>query len=544
MWARAWRHGAPVLTGRHGLVVEGPHGGSVQLASVWCHDRRERYRRSSGRERAVRRLGERSLPMTASRAITYTGQMVRPSLKATLIILAAVALAGSSGFCITIAEQEKLTATDSGPKVFAHYFPPYPISLDNAPPNRDYYASEYLRIDGEGGNYASVGGLLRDRPLGRAPLADPDFRLADMRTEVRQAKAAGIDGFTLNIMSLYGSNWRACVNLMKAADDIGGFEIVPNLDVSAEMADKAPDAIATRLAQLYAHPSAAQVDGGYMLSSFAAEARSPEWWTQLETALARHGYPTKLIAVFLNPSDANFSAFAPIVYGYGYWGARTPISVGHQRNLAQKAHEMGRKWMEPVAFQDARPRARLYAEAGNSELLRRSWSRAISQHADYVQMVTWNDYSESTSFAPSMAHGRTLLDANRLYLEWFKSGAKPAITTDHLFLTHRRHPYAARTTSGIMVMKPTLDGSAMAARDTVEALVYLTAPAQVSITVGGVTREYSRPAGISAVTVPLRAGSVSAKVIRGSRTVDNAISRKRVTVTPYVQDMQYWAAGN
>jgi len=93
-------------------------------------------------------------------------------------------------------------------------------------------------------------------------------------------------------------------------------------------------------------------------------------------------------------------------------------------------------------------------------------------------------------------------------------------------------------------MKPTLDGSAMAPRDTVEALVYLTAPAQVSITDGGVTRTYSRPAGISAVTVPLGAGSVSAKVIRGSRTVDTAVSPRHVTNTPYVQDMQYWAAGN
>ncbi|MGI8626732.1 MAG: endo-1,3-alpha-glucanase family glycosylhydrolase [Geodermatophilaceae bacterium] len=364
--------------------------------------------------------------------------------------------------------------------------------------------------------------------MGRAPLRDTDYRLADMRTEVRQAKAAGIDGFTVNIMSLHGRNWTACVNLMKAADDIGGFAIVPNLDVSADMAGRAPDTIATSLAQLYAYPSAEQVDGGYMLSSFDAEARSPEWWTRVTTPLARHGYRTKFIAVLLNPSDANFTAFAPIVYGYGWWGARTPVSVDHQRNLAQKAHEMGRKWMEPVAFQDTRPQARQYAEAGNSELLRRSWGRAISQHADYVQMVTWNDYSESTSFAPSMAHGRTLLDANRLYLEWYKSDVKPAITTDHIFLTHRTHPYAARTTSGIVVMKPTLDGSAMAPRDTVEALVYLTAPAQVSITDGGVTRTYSRPAGISAVTVPLGAGSVSAKVIRGSRTVDTAVSPRHV----------------
>ncbi len=40
------------------------------------------------------------------------------------------------------------------------------------------------------------------------------------------------------------------------------------------------------------------------------------------------------------------------------------------------------------------------------------------------------------------------------------------------------------------------------------------------------------------------AGSVSAKVIRGSRTVDTAVSPRHVTNTPYVQNMQYLAAGD
>ena len=461
-----------------------------------------------------------------------------------MILVAAVVLAGLNVFCIVIAGEEEATIAGSGPRVFAHYFPPFPISLDNAPPDRDYYAENYLKVNGERGKYAAVGGLLRDRPLGRAPLSDADFRLADMQTEVRQAKAAGIDGFTLNIMSLYGPNWAAGINLMKAAEEVGGFTVAPNLDVSANMADEAPDAIAARLSKLYAYASAEKADGGYLLSSFAAEAQSPTWWTQVTAGLAERGYGVKFIAIFLNPSDANFTAFASIVYGYGWWGARTPISVDHSGNLAQKAHEMGRKWMEPVVFQDARPQSRRYAEAGNTELLRRTWSKAITQHADYVQMVTWNDYSESTSFAPSTAHGQTLLNMNRLYLDWYKFDAKPTITTDHLFLTHRIHPYAAQATSGIMVMKPTLDGTVMAPRDTVEALVYLTAAAQVSITVGGVTRTHLQPAGISALTVPLRAGSVSAKVTRGSRTVDTAISHKTVTDTPYVQDMQYWATGD
>ncbi|SCE09881.1 hypothetical protein GA0115252_13041, partial [Streptomyces sp. DfronAA-171] len=52
----------------------------------------------------------------------------------------------------------------SGKKVYAHYFTPYPLSLDNQAPGADYYARNYLRPEGESGKHAAYGGLLRDRP--------------------------------------------------------------------------------------------------------------------------------------------------------------------------------------------------------------------------------------------------------------------------------------------------------------------------------------------------------------------------------------------
>ena len=141
--------------------------------------------------------------------------------------------------------------------MFAHYFPPYPISIDNQPAASDYYSDNYLTIEGEGGKHAAYGGWLRDRPLPRDPIPVADWRVEDLRTEVRQAKAAGIDGFTVNILSLSGSNWTASVNLMRAADDVGGFTIVPNVDATASIASESPAAIASGLAQLYEYSSAA-----------------------------------------------------------------------------------------------------------------------------------------------------------------------------------------------------------------------------------------------------------------------------------------------
>ncbi len=60
------------------------------------------------------------------------------------------------------------TLRSSAHKVFAHYFTPYPISLDNQDGASDYYARNYLTAGGESGKHAAYGGLLRDRPQPRA----------------------------------------------------------------------------------------------------------------------------------------------------------------------------------------------------------------------------------------------------------------------------------------------------------------------------------------------------------------------------------------
>src|SRR5689334_9179654 len=85
-----------------------------------------------------------------------------------------------------------LSTEPSGKRVFAHYMPNFPVSIDNKPAATDYYTAEYLNPTGEGGRHSSYGGYLMDRPLPRAPLADPDWRNLDLRSEISQAKSVGI----------------------------------------------------------------------------------------------------------------------------------------------------------------------------------------------------------------------------------------------------------------------------------------------------------------------------------------------------------------
>jgi hypothetical protein len=47
-------------------------------------------------------------------------------------------------------------------KVFAHFFSPFPISIDNKAPDQDYYARNYLQPQGENGKFNKSGGYIRE----------------------------------------------------------------------------------------------------------------------------------------------------------------------------------------------------------------------------------------------------------------------------------------------------------------------------------------------------------------------------------------------
>ncbi|WP_448316884.1 glycoside hydrolase family 71 protein [Streptomyces sp. CO7] len=430
---------------------------------------------------------------------------------------------------------ERLRSSDR--LVFAHYFTPYPLSLDNRPADEDYYARNYLAADGESGKHAAYGGLLRDRPLPVEP-ASGDWRSAHYRQEVRTAVAAGIDGFSVDLLSLEGPNWERVQLLMRAArEEDPGFRIMLMPDMKSLDAD--PATLARALAELGAAPNAHRLDDGRLVvSPFKAEEKPAGWWREvLDTLRTRHGVRTAFVPVFLDLTS-HADEFAPLAHGFSTWGSRSHTTLGHYSEHAELARRHGKLWMQPVAVQDARPNQGVYDEAGNTETLRGSWNHAIEDGADWVQLTTWNDYSESTQFAPSSHNGHTYLDVSSYYLARFKTGSWPRVVRDTVYLTHRVQPHDARAAGQPEPMRPR-PGSAPA-RDTVEVLTFLARPGAVDVTVGDLHERFTMEAGVRAELLPLRPGRTAAEVTRGGRTTTEAVTRFAVTTSPEVQDLQYY----
>ncbi len=444
------------------------------------------------------------------------------------------------------------TLRSSPKKVFAHWVPTLPVSLDNQDPASDYYKRNYLTPTGEGGKHAAYGGFLRDRPLGRAPLSG-DWRLQDMQREVRQAISSGLDGFSVVIYNTTPGNrsWENVKLMMQAAASVDpGFKIVIQPDMSGTPGKLDAASLARSMAQLANYSSAYRLgDGRTVISPFLAEKHSAAWWSNFLSILRNtHGRSVAFWPMFLN-EQTNATAFAPITYGMGNWGSRNPAwtnpnitySTGPMGRVA-KIHALGDKWMQPVSVQDERPRSGIFDEAGNTQVLRNTWEIARRSNSAAVQLNTWSDYPEGSQMAPSAKNGWSFLDISAYYMTWYKTGTRPRIVRDTVYLTHRTQPWAAKPTFPQTKLMSLRGGTP--ARNTIEALTFLTAPGTVTITAGSRTHTCSQDAGVDVCTVPLSTGTVSAKVTRSGSTVAKVTSPHKVTSTPYVQDLHYVAVSS
>lgn len=409
----------------------------------------------------------------------------------------------------------------------AHYFPPFPLQLTTAAYPNDYYAIQYLLPTGEGGKHAAYGGLLRDRPTPPGPLTG-DWALNNARTEVRQARTAHLDGWLVDILTptTDGSNNNSRYGnaAFAAAAAEGGFCAIPMLDMySASVKALSASAMAAVIHHYLSYGSAyVDADGFHHVSAFLAEAWTPgQWQAALDVTEKTYGYKIKFVPCFNNYNAISGGTYDGVAAGYALWGNRSPATnpVSTAVSRGNAIHARGKLWVQPVSFQDVRPREGIYDEAANTENLRATVECAIASKADWIQVTTWNDYSEGTQAAPSRDHGTAVLDLLGMHIHKIKHGAFPPIDHDRLILTHRKHFHADTQTyvppGGVSAIKyMALRSGSTPARNTLEVAAILTAPGTLTIRSGSSTTTRDAPAGYSFHLVPLQPGTQSATLER------------------------------
>ena len=281
-------------------------------------------------------------------------------------------------------------------------------------------------------------------------------------------------------------------------------------------------------------------DGRILFSAFNAELRTVSFWSQLISELSSEGVNAVFIPTFLN--YAYYTSYASVCYGASFWGTSIPDYMAGKEQVITDAHALGLKYMFPINLPQYRPKSHITWEAQNSLTFRNCWMAAINGEADLVQIVTWNDYSESSQLSPytdqylGLAYGNGYYELNKYYAAWFKTGIEPEYI-EKLFWFHRKqfsnspHPNQANNTS--FQSDP--------ATDKIELVSLLNSPGTLSITINGTETTLDVRTGITSFMVDMDYGTPQYKLIRSGVTIIKGDSILIEDNPLGITDLTYWS---
>jgi hypothetical protein len=260
-------------------------------------------------------------------------------------------------------------------------------------------------------------------------------------------------------------------------------------------------------------------DGRYLFIPFAPSNQTPAYWAEVQQKSAARGIRLAFVPDLLN-FEQTAAQWAPISAGLTFWGHKDLLQASSAATVAaeHKAAALGPFWMQPIAIQDARPAASVYWEAENTLLLRTLWSQALQAKYPYTHLITWNDYGETTQFAPSSGSQFVFYDLTAYYIEQFKTGRPPAITADAIYYTYRDEifdpgrPAAAGD-------KPFNHPGATPVTNDVEMVAMMRAPGTIRIQLSGQTVSANVGGGLQVLRMPARPGTPSFQILRDGKPV-------------------------
>ncbi len=433
---------------------------------------------------------------------------------------------------------------------FAHYFPPYPLALANVPVADDAYNRVLLNPNGGHGQFVGIGGYLRDRPLPVGPWPSRYWRQINYAIEIMRAERIGIDAFEFDLLRVPpAGRFNASDGidmLMQTADALAPqFRIVIEPDSDALELRRVPAArVAAAIATLARYPAAYRLpDGRLLLTPFAPEAVGPRYWRTVIADLQSRGIRVAFIPVLL-AWRREAPRFAPLSYAMSAWGERDvdAIENGGFRGFDTAMAPYTSLTMMPIAPQDVRPKVQRFWEGRNTDAYRLLWARAIERGVRFVQIVTWNDYSETTEIAPSAGAQFVFYDLTAYFNDWYKTGAAPPIVHDAIYYSERTEIIPSATGSlpnaAMQPMGPT------PVSNRIQMLAFLTAPATLEIALDGRTWHQDDPAGLAVFSIPAEPGRPVFSIVRGGGVVAGVTSAWEIHRSFTVENPAYFGGSS
>jgi glucan endo-1,3-alpha-glucosidase len=358
------------------------------------------------------------------------------------------------------------------------------------------------------------------------------------KREIREAQAAGIDGFALNCGSWHNEPHypRRTKQIYQAAQELGtGFRLFFSIDLGN------PDFILDMVKTYARHPCQFTFRNRVVVSTFSADA--VPWKEKVFKPLQEAGIEVFFVPYFYPRPATELPSYdvivkhherwADVVDGLFYFGAAgLPADLAASNAAyARRMREVGKVSMAsytPTYWGHKQP-GRRYYESQGGEGTELQWKSIIEAQPDWVEIVTWNDFGEASYVCPIEDFGKSLsfleppprrghsgyLELSRYFIEWYKTGRKPEMKREGLFYFYRTHPREAEAPGD----KPVKDR-----HGPVEDVLYVTTLAASAAELRVATGP-AKPAplavkpGLQHHRVPFQAGPQRFELWRGGRCV-------------------------
>eukprot|EP00249_Psilotum_nudum_P013344 c24283_g1_i1 orf=391-2940(-) len=404
-----------------------------------------------------------------------------------------------------------------------------------------------------------------------APLFSDD--VVGFKNEILLAQSYGIDAFALNTMVWNDEYQRRASQIYEAARDLGtGFKLFFSADLDTGTQLAAEDLV-SMIKNYSAHPNQLAYRGKQFFSSFTGNNFTSDpvaFWR--DDVLKTAGNNTFFLPFFVTDGTeqsitAELNRFSSVLDGLFSWDLSAWAYNSTQYNAPSNSSDQ--------AYMDACGKAGkiymasvspwFFAHTANCSCLNCScvtnqvkgnyqgsglwidrWNQLVQSSIPLVEILTWNNWAErhyvtpvGTSWGPvdsgttpplwndtDFSH-QAFLDLGSHFIQWYKTGQEPIITSETLYLfyyTHSKNAVADDDPVGKVQNADFLS-------DRLYATVKLMkAGATVRLTSGDSFTDFTNiTAGIHTVSIPLRAGQQAAKLIRNQIEVLSVIGDLNVT---------------
>ncbi|HEY3332539.1 MAG TPA: endo-1,3-alpha-glucanase family glycosylhydrolase [Capsulimonadaceae bacterium] len=411
-------------------------------------------------------------------------------------------------------------------------------------------------------------------PAKAAPLADNDRHIVFAhymtcfgstvefyKQEIELAQRHGIDGFALNCgdwmqvdpatgATKDGYYVTSALRMYEAARQLNsGFKLFFSADVAG--LKNLPINMGDMVKRFANHPNQFRAGGKQVISAWGGH---PETYAEAIKSIKAAGYDICFVPFMSNAKYAmawspetvasffNGQPHMDGIYTFATDGIPTDLVIENATGC-RVSHAMDKIFMAGTCPAMNSPNLRDYRGLEGYGTM---WEGLIRDDADWVEIVTWNDYNEDTNLMPYRWQGgddreyydrdEAPLDATAYYSAWYKSGKQPAITQDKVYVSYRnRSKWLHKAWSekkkewvDVTTYLYPFDQIHDDVRDEVSVTTFLTAPAQLTVTTAKGTQTFAMPAGIGHANAAYTPGTPRFSLTRDKAPVLSFSGRKLI----------------